>query len=216
MQSGALMLVSPNLPIGSFSYSQALESAVENGLVTSEEDFSKWLEDNLRHSLVKNDLPLLIRLYRSTNKEEFLSWTNQVIALRTTKEFRSEERDKGKALTRLIESLDFKVDKDFLNIAKESYLAAFVLFGKAKQVNINDILYAYTFSYIEAICICAIKLVPLGQTSAWRIIENKSKLIDDLVKKASLIEDDLIGTGLFNLAIQSVLHETLYSRIFRS
>ncbi|HAO92275.1 MAG TPA: urease accessory protein UreF, partial [Succinivibrio sp.] len=57
MLSKAFILVSPNLPIGSFSYSQALETCVEEKLITCSEDFEKWLAANLKHSLQTCDLP---------------------------------------------------------------------------------------------------------------------------------------------------------------
>ena len=59
MLSKAFILVSPNLPIGSFSYSQALETCVEEKLISCSQDFEKWLEANLKHSLQTCDLPLL-------------------------------------------------------------------------------------------------------------------------------------------------------------
>lgn len=39
MNPAAFSLVSPNLPIGGYSYSQALEAAVECALVKNAEDF---------------------------------------------------------------------------------------------------------------------------------------------------------------------------------
>ena len=41
MLASAFSLISPNLPIGGFSYSQALESAVEIGLIGDSETFKK-------------------------------------------------------------------------------------------------------------------------------------------------------------------------------
>lgn len=216
MLSKAFILVSPNLPIGSFSYSQALETCVEEKLITCSEDFEKWLAANLKHSLQTCDLPLLKRLYEAKDKDTFKSLVDEVIALRTTKELREEEINKGKAFARLLSSLEQKIDKEYLEIAKKSYLAVFSLFGKLKGLSLETILQSYCYAYIEAQTIAAIKLVPLGQTIAWQIIDKYTSKIDSTVQESLKVEDDYIGSGLFNLSLLSVKHENLYSRLFRS
>lgn len=216
MLSKAFILVSPNLPIGSFSYSQALETCVEEKLISCSEDFEKWLEANLKHSLQTCDLPLLKRLYEAKDQDTFKSLVDEVIALRTTKELRAEEINKGKAFARLLSSLEQEIDKEYLEIAKKSYLAVFSLFGKLKGLSLETILQSYCYAYIEAQTIAAIKLVPLGQTIAWQIIDKYTSKIDSTVQESLKVEDDYIGSGLFNLSLLSVKHENLYSRLFRS
>ena len=67
MLASAFSLISPNLPIGGFSYSQALESAVELGLIGDSETFKKYLEHNLKHTIKNFELPLLKRLFESNS-----------------------------------------------------------------------------------------------------------------------------------------------------
>ena len=105
MIASAFSLVSPNLPIGAFSYSEALESAVENKIVTDCDSFYKWLIQNLKRSLAYFELPVLRHLYESNNVDEFSFWTQRAIAMRNTFELRKEEDDKGKAFVRIISSL---------------------------------------------------------------------------------------------------------------
>ena len=182
MIASAFSLVSPNLPIGAFSYSEALESAVENKIVTDCDSF----------------------------------WTQRAIAMRNTLELRKEEDDKGKAFVRLISSLSLTEKKDFLDEASRSYLSAFCLYAKSEELSLEMMLNCYLFSYIESQCIAAVKLVPLGQTDAWKCIKRASLMSDELIKKSLTVQNDEIGAGLVNLSILSVKHETQYSRIFRS
>jgi urease accessory protein UreF len=58
-----LQLVSPSLPIGSFTYSQGLEWAVEQRWVDDEASLAAWLDELLQGPLTRTDLPLLARLY---------------------------------------------------------------------------------------------------------------------------------------------------------
>ncbi len=216
MIASAFSLVSPNLPIGAFSYSEALESAVENKIVTDCDSFYKWLIHNLKRSLAYFELPVLRHLYESNNVDEFSFWTQRAIAMRNTFELRKEEDDKGKAFVRIISSLLLTDNKEFLEVARRSYLSAFSLYAKSDDLSLEMMLQCYLFSYIESQCIAAVKLVPLGQTDAWKCIKNASHLSDEIIEKSLTVKDDEIGAGLVNLSILSVKHETQYSRIFRS
>ena len=216
MIASAFSLVSPNLPIGAFSYSEALESAVENKIVTDCDSFYKWLIHNLKRSLAYFELPVLRHLYESNNVDEFSFWTQRAIAMRNTFELRKEEDDKGKAFVRIISSLLLTDNKEFLEVARRSYLSAFSLYAKSDDLSLEMMLQCYLFSYIESQCIAAVKLVPLGQTDAWKCIKNASHLSDEIIEKSLTVNDDEIGAGLVNLSILSVKHETQYSRIFRS
>lgn len=216
MIASAFSLVSPNLPIGAFSYSEALEAAVENKVVTDCDSFYKWLIHNLKRSLVYFELPVLRHLYESNTVDEFSFWTQRAIAMRNTFELRKEEDDKGKAFVRLISSLLLTDNKEFLEVARNSYLSAFSLYAKSEELSLEMMLQCYLFSYIESQCIAAVKLVPIGQTDAWKCIKNASYLSDEIIEKSLTVKDDELGAGLVNLSILSVKHETQYSRIFRS
>lgn len=216
MIASAFSLVSPNLPIGAFSYSEALEAAVENKVVTDCDSFYKWLIHNLKRSLVYFELPVLRHLYESNTVDEFSFWTQRAIAMRNTYELRKEEDDKGKAFVRLISSLLLTDNKEFLEVARNSYLSAFSLYAKSEELSLEMMLQCYLFSYIESQCIAAVKLVPLGQTDAWKCIKNASHLSDEIIEKSLTVKDDELGAGLVNLSILSVKHENQYSRIFRS
>ena len=58
-----LQLVSPGLPIGLYSYSQGLEGAVEEQLVTNSDQAYEWIDGLLEQGLTQIDLPVLVRLY---------------------------------------------------------------------------------------------------------------------------------------------------------
>jgi urease accessory protein len=61
---GILQLASPALPIGGFSYSQGLESAIELGLVHDAASTQVWIQDCLETALGLNELLMLAALYR--------------------------------------------------------------------------------------------------------------------------------------------------------
>src|SRR5271169_2170009 len=54
-----LHLASPALPIGAFSYSQGLESAIEQGLIHDGDSAREWIASGLTNVLARGELPFL-------------------------------------------------------------------------------------------------------------------------------------------------------------
>ena len=74
----------------------------------------------------------------------------------------------------------------------------------------------YAWAWCENQVAAAIKLVPLGQTAGQRLLSTLIESIKDIPQNAMRLRDDQVGAGLPGLAIASALHETQYSRLFRS
>jgi urease accessory protein len=63
-----MQLSSSSLPVGSFTWSQGLEWAVEAGWITTNAEFKRWQIQQMEQSFFCVDLPLFIRLYRACEK----------------------------------------------------------------------------------------------------------------------------------------------------
>lgn len=220
MKLSILELCSANLPIGSFSYSDGLESFVDMNLITSENDLYNYLENALLHMLAYQDLPLLRNLYQSWNSPNtllFEKYVDMTLALRNTKELRLEEKNKGKALTKLFAVFGFILSETEKEVIEKTYLGALAVLAFKKELSLQELLESYCFIFIEGQCIAAQKLLPIGQSSAWRIINS---LCENIVTKAIdisiTIDDENIGSSLIMQNIMSATHEDIYSRLFRS
>ena len=77
-------------------------------------------------------------------------------------------------------------------------------------------IYAYTWAWLENQVAAATKLVPLGQTQAQTLLRKLHVIIQEAVLIAKNVMDDNIGSSLPAVAIASALHETQYTRLFRS
>ena len=53
------MLASSNLPIGSYTYSQGVESAIESGVISDEASTLAFMQDYLELAVIGYELPLL-------------------------------------------------------------------------------------------------------------------------------------------------------------
>ena len=58
-----LRLCSPTLPIGSYAYSQGLETACHNEYVTDKDTLTSWISGILMHSIQHLDIPIFSKLY---------------------------------------------------------------------------------------------------------------------------------------------------------
>lgn len=216
-------LISPNLPTGAFSYSQGMEWAVECGWIESEQETRQWLKSVLADSLKSLELPILLRLLTAASQDhpqDFLYWSQWLYASRETRELRSEEKQRARALYTLLKKLpdsgDWPELQHWQSALSCSQLAGYALAASHWQIGSTDLLQGYTWSWLENAIAVAIKLVPLGQSQGQRLLYELSPEIIDMVEQATLLEDDQIGASTTALAIASSLHETQYSRLFRS
>jgi len=218
-----LQLVSPNLPTGAFTYSQGLEWAVECGWLKNKTDTHNWLKSILDDSLQYLELPLLARLYnaaQNNNVELFLHWSQRLFASRETFELRNEETQRARALFSLLKKLPNSENWTQLENNKPALLASqiagYALAASQWKINLNDLLLGYTWSWLENAVVVAIKLVPLGQSEGQQLLFELSDDINSAVEQALKINDDEIGASTPAMAIASSLHETQYTRLFRS
>ena len=210
-------LISPTLPIGSFAYSQGLEYAVEDSWVTNEDETLSWVSGQVKNTLSALDIPVMQRCYYAWQTEEYetvLNWNKWLLASRGAKELRDEDVQLGQALQRVLRGLDLE-----LPVAEEtewSYITLFAYAALKWAIPFTDAATGFLWSWSENQVAAAIKLVPLGQTSGQKILAEILKDIPVAVKSAEQISDDDIGVLAPCLGIASALHETQYSRLFRS
>lgn len=208
-------LMSPTLPVGAFSFSQGLEYVVETGTVRDERTALDWLRDLLLHSLPVADLPILLRVHRAWRSGDELGvkrWSRRLEAQRETAELRFEDMSVGGALTQLLANLGEPLPTERRLPFASAFAVACVNGGVAER----DACAGYAWAWCEQLTAAAVKLVPLGHTAGQRMLLALGAQIDAAVTHATSVEDDAIGIGLPGLAIASALHETQYTRLFRS
>jgi urease accessory protein len=211
-------LVSPALPIGAYAYSQGLEYAVEAGWLHDESSTLDWLEGLSRHSVGTLDLPILLRLYRawaSNDSPAVRDWTGVLIAARETLELREEERHLGRALARVLATLDVD-DASGWTAGAPAFSTMFSLAAVRWNIPEEDTLNGYLWAWCENQVLAAVKLVPLGQSSGQRLLHRLIASIPVITEHALALQDRSIGVGALSQVLASALHETQYTRLFRS
>jgi urease accessory protein len=212
-------LVSPSLPIGAFTYSQGLEWAVECGWVTDEESLQQWVHDLMQSAMVSLDLPILERMYAACLDKDpaaFAKWTSLLIASRETGELRLEERNRGRAMYALLPQLGMEIDQAFLPAITESQLGGFAYAAATWRIPVDEALSGYLWGWLENMVLAGVKIIPLGQSAGQRVLSRLSREIPGCVQRGMQCDDGDIGASTPAQAIASCLHETQYTRIYRS
>ncbi|HEV7413798.1 MAG TPA: urease accessory UreF family protein, partial [Casimicrobiaceae bacterium] len=104
-----LQLASPSLPIGGYSYSQALESVVDQGTVRDAASAAAWIGDVLDLVVAEGEAPVAWRLLDAAAAGDWLrfeQWNAWFRASRETAELRAETEQMGGSLARLASDLE--------------------------------------------------------------------------------------------------------------
>ncbi|MFK5914275.1 MAG: urease accessory protein UreF [Woeseiaceae bacterium] len=210
-------LISPTLPIGSFAYSQGLEYAIDSEWVKDEQDTALWIKGQIRKTLTVLDIPVMQRMYgawQTSELDKIIYWNQWLLASRESKELRDEDIQLGQSLHRVLKGLDIFLPTD--EDIEWSYAAMFAYASVTWDIPFIDSATGLLWAWSENQVAAAVKLVPLGQTAGQRILSEVLKEIPAAIEATKNISDDEIGTLAPGLGIASALHETQYSRLFRS
>lgn len=214
-----IQLSSPMLPIGSYAYSQGLEYAVSAEWVQDEKSATDWILGLLNHSHAQLDVPILARLHaywKKGDKDKVRSWNDYLFASRETNELQAEERHLSQALCKLLNELDVVDAKEWTSYPRGTFLLAFSLGASYWRIPLEDTISGYLWTWSENQVLAAIKLVPLGQTTGQKILSKVIGEIPKVINAGLLLKDDEIGSSVPGQGVASALHETQYSRLFRS
>lgn len=217
-----MWLASPALPVGGFSYSEGLEAAVEAGLATNEAQVREWLLDQLHLSLARADLAVVVRAVSAWQRGDVASLNELnvwVLVTRETAEMRLQTEQMGRSMCEWLKlrPVDPRHMATLMAMAHPSYPVAWALAAAATpSITPGDAGLAYAFGWAENMVQAAIKAVPLGQSAGQRIL---GKIGDELPAAVTSAESLLASERQAftpGLAILSSVHETQYSRLFRS
>ena len=217
-----LQLASPTLPVGAFSYSQGLESAIEAGVVQDAASAQCWISDVLDLSLASMEAPVLLRLCRAWHETDGAAveiWNAMFLASRETAELRAETVQMGYSLRRLLGDLADErcAALDCLQAMEEvAYPTAYAYAVAHWRLDPEQALIGYLWSWLENQVMAVLKAVPLGQTDGQKILLALGERLSAVAAHAMSTGDELPGSFAPGLAILSSRHETQYSRLFRS
>ena len=216
-----MWLASPALPIGGFSYSECLETAVESARAATESEASAWLVDQLHLTLARSDLPAVaqaIAAWRAPDDMRIGQLNTWVLRSRESAELRAQTEQMGKSLLDWLRNHTTATPTQIALLAGQepTYPVAFALAAASTGAPVRECLLAYAFGWAENMVQAAIKSVPLGQSAGQRILSALAAEIPSAVDHALAVTDETRQAFSPMLAILSSQHEVQYSRLFRS
>jgi urease accessory protein len=212
-----MWLASPALPIGAFSYSEGLESAVDAGLADTEDSAAQWLVDQLHMTLARSELPVTaqaIAAWCAGDVERIAELNDWVLRTRETSEQLQQTEQMGRSMVEWLKS----VHPELAALARQplTYPVAWALAISGSTATVRGALLACAFGWAENMMQAAVKSVPLGQSAGQRILARLAAEMPAAVDHALALADDERQAFAPMLAILSARHETQYSRLFRS
>jgi urease accessory protein len=217
-----LAWLSPAYPVGAYTYSHGLETAVEEGTVRDRENLVAYVSAALRDGAGRIDGALLAAAHRAMAAGDAAALDEAALlgaAWRGTAETALEAEAQGTA---------------FLSVTlaawPEPRLAAFaarhprrivhaVGFGAAAAahgVALRDAAFGYLSAFAANLVSAGVRLVPLGQTDGQKATAALLPVVAAAAEAALAADLDTLGTSSPALDLFSIRHETQYTRLFRS
>ena len=222
-----MWLASPALPVGAFSYSEGLETAVEEGRVTDETQAATWLTDQLLLAQARSDLAATAQAHAAWAAHDSgrLAVLNTwVLSTRESAEFRLQTEQAGRSLCDWLRQRaaddgaheDARIATLRALTPAPSWPLAYALAAWRTGADARAALLAMAVGWAENMVQAAVKAVPLGQSAGQRLLGALAAQIPAAVDDALARDDATRQAFTPMLAIVSARHEAQYSRLFRS
>jgi urease accessory protein len=218
-----LQLAGGTFPTGGFSQSWGLETYVTEERVVNTDDLKKFLTMYLDAVIASCEGPILreaVRHGTEWNLGEIEKLEELSLAMKLSKESRDSALRTGKALMRIsAEIIEDQELSDFYKANSQFGVTNAVAFGVIcgrLGVSQEEALEAYVFSTANNIVQSAVKLVPLGNTEAQRLLLKMQPIMRGCVQRSMSLAITDISNFNPGLDLASILHETLVVRLYMS
>jgi len=198
---------SPAYPVGAYSYSHGLEWAVEAAMVRDGAGLEAWTADLVAFGAGRSDAILLARAMQTDDPEPL---ADLAAALAPSAERLLETMAQGAAFAR-ITTATWGVPIPAMAYPIAVGHAARLL-GLPPAETATLFVQAFAANIVSA----GVRLVPLGQTEGQRITAALMPLAAGVAAEALAAPLDAIGGSAVAADLAAMLHETQYSRLYRS
>ncbi len=221
-----MWLASPALPVGGFSYSEALEAAVDTGRVQGEDGVATWLCAQMQLVQARSEWPLAAAAFQAWQAHDLArvqALNTWLLNTRDGSESRQQTEQMGRSLAEWLRQrsqLEADADPRIAQLLAlppaPSWPVAFALAAQRTGATPQEAVLALAFGWAENMVQAAVKAVPLGQNAGQRVLAALAADIPAAVDAALARTDDTRQAYAPMLAIVAAQHESQYSRLFRS
>lgn len=219
--------LSPAMPVGAYSYSHGLESAVEAGRMPDAAGLQAYAETVLRHGAGRQDALWLRAAYAAAASGRFEGWSlaeivNVAAALRGSRELALESAAQGQALLTALRKAWPSAELDALDrLCREArgeppYAVVLGVACAAHHLPLAASLTAFLQAFAANLISAGIRLIPLGQSNGQRLTAALEDTVHEVAAAAMAGSLEDLGSAAPVIDLLSMAHETQYARLFRS
>jgi urease accessory protein len=214
---------SPMFPIGAFSYSHGLETAVAGGLVHDRHSLQGWIAAVLAHGVGRIDADILRDAHRAALVADFAAFdaaNRRGLAFRATAELALESTAQGEAFLATCRGAwpDPRLEQWAARL-DDGPVCHSVAVGAATGwagLPFGCALTAYLQGMAANLVSAGLRLGLVGQTDGQRILAALGPIVGAAVTSALTRDPGAFGGATFAVDLASMAHETQYTRLFRS
>ena len=219
------LLISPNLPVGGFCYSEGMESFFDGKNIKEPEYVQDFIISELTIGQIRLDAALLREFYDiydeinnekslKSNLKKLLSLDKWILSSKDSIGIREQQIQMSKSLFDLTKEFGFEYlyDKNQKNSWPLAWSWACNCFGITKLEMIENFLYAWSANQLSA----ALRLIPMGSTKAQIIQKDLLEIITETSKEIMDKKMDDIYFGNIGLSMAQQNHNDLYTKLFRN
>ena len=213
---------SPAYPTGAFSYSHGLEWAVEEGSVKDVVQLVDFVEAVLTRGGGWVDAVLFAHTWRAACLgEQAVDEISEIgAAFRGTAETALESLQQGSAFLQITrQAWPHPAIEGFARRHAGRGVAHAVVVGLTCSVHgiaLQPALSSYLHAVAANLVSAGVRLIPLGQTHGQLAVAHLLPVVESVTEQAECVDLEDLGTAAPGLERCSALHETQYTRLFRS
>jgi urease accessory protein len=217
-----LIWLSPAYPVGAFAYSSGIEWAVQAGYINDATTLQRWLGGVLTFGSGASDAIFFAQCHRAVscaNDAVVAELAELAAAFVTSRERYLETTTIGRAfvevtaaawpcpaLTRLREHWRGPI----------AYPIAVGAAAAGHNIPLSASLQAFITAQVLNWVSAGARLIPLGHTDCQRLLNAMELAISEAVRRAVDADIDDLGNATFRADVANAMHETQYTRLFRS
>ncbi len=219
------LLISPNLPVGGFCYSEGMESYLQNKNLKDSNSVKELIISELEIGQIRLDGKLLIDFFDifnemndgknlKSNLQKLLSLDKWILSSKDSVQIREQQTQMAKSLFDLTKEFGFEYLYE--NNKKTSWPLAWswacFCFEIAEFEMVENFLYAWSANQLSA----ALRLIPMGSTKSQLIQRDLLAMISEVSREIMDKNINDIYFGNVGLAMAQQNHNELYTKLFRN
>ncbi len=219
------LLISPNLPVGGFCYSEGMESFLHNKNLKDSNSVKKLIISELKIGQIRLDAKLLIDFFDifkeindgknlKSNLQKLLSLDKWILSSKDSVEMREQQTQMSKSLFELTKEFGFEYlyEKNEKSSWPLAWSWTCYCFEITKLEMVENFFYSWSANQLSA----ALRIIPIGSTKAQLIQRDLLVIISKVSKEIMDKEIDDIYFGNVGLAMAQQNHNDLYTKLFRN